>query len=368
MAHTDKIFLLESHTDIKLSDANKNISFGLDGNIFACEYISRLELDRIYGEVFQGVSRWFSSLPAKVFFFEGIDLIKPFRGDIFYHLLTICQKKKVLNNILERERPSQIWVQRVVAPATNRYSFFDEFVEDVVPERISVNYFGRYRDTLSKEKHIHPSAHIIPLLLKVVEFYNSMISGGGKKILVFSDLHKIPVFLDTLHRRQAVFLRESLPMRHIRYLVGRGSEIRLFDDFSIKKDQEELITYTRIEFLRKMKTLETGLTVEGINLVPYAKQFVMNMWEKCLDVILKRAIQAKMLLEGDNFRCILLDEDRSVINNVLVQAARLRGCPTLVNMHGEPDHMIAYVPLDADKISVWGRRQESILLNWVYQV
>jgi hypothetical protein len=365
MAHTDKIFLLESHTDIKLSDANKNISFGLDGNIFACEYISRLELDRIYGEVFQGVSRWFSSLPAKVFFFEGIDIIKPFKGDIFYHILTLCQKKKALENIVKKEDPVEIWVQRIRPPGTRRYSYFDEFIEDVDLGIKCVHYLDECREVPSENERMSPVTGPMSGLANLArKLYNLTVRSNQKKILIFSDLHKIPLLMDLLPRNEVVFLREALPYRHTMYLAGRGAEIALFGDMVIGKDVERSLSNAKEDLLEKMGSIDVSLMVEGIDIGSYIKKFVLNIWEKLLYKALKRVLQAKALFENERFRCLLADEDKSVVNNILIQTAKLYGCPSFVNMHGYPDHRIGYVPLDAEKILVWGKRHESVLSEW----
>jgi hypothetical protein len=161
-----------------------------------------------------------------------------------------------------------------------------------------------------------------------------------------------------------VFLREAFPYRHTMYLAGRGAEIALFGDMFIGKDVERSLPNAREDLLKKMGSVDVPLMVEGIDIGSYIKKFVLNIWEKRLYKALKRVLQAKAIFEDERFSCLLVDEDKSVLNNILVQAAKMHGCPSFVNMHGYPDHRIGYVPLDAEKILVWGKRHESILLDW----
>jgi hypothetical protein len=360
-----RIALLEANAEVNLPEIDKKISFCLEGDIFAGEYIDIYELDHVYGEVFQGVMDWLSLMPGGAFIFEGIDIIKPFKGDIFYHMLTLCQKKKALENIVKKENPSEIWVQRIRPPGTSRYSYLDEFIEDVDLGIKCVHYIDECREFPAENERISSvTGSMLGLASLARRVYNRTVRSNKKKTLIFSDLHKIPLLMDLLPRNEVVFLREVFPYRHTMYMAGRGAEISLFGDMFIGKNVERSLSNAKEDLLKKMGSMDLSLMVEGIDIGSYIKKFVLNIWEKRLQKALKRVLQAKALFEGERFRCLLVDEDKSVVNNILVQAAKLHGCPSFVNMHGYPDHRIGYVPLAAEKILVWGKRHESILLDW----
>ena len=100
---TKKIALVDIDTDVIVPGLDKIISFRPKGDSSVDEYLDASELDEVYDSVFHGIMDWVSSGSVDVFDFRGVNLIRPYKVHIFYHILNICQKKRAVGNIIKKE-------------------------------------------------------------------------------------------------------------------------------------------------------------------------------------------------------------------------------------------------------------------------
>jgi UDP-N-acetylglucosamine 2-epimerase len=90
----------------------------------------------------------------------------------------------------------------------------------------------------------------------------------------------------------------------------------------------------------------------------------MAIWENELQEVLENVLRMHRLFKTYKIKSLLVDEDRTIYKNLLVQVSGLYQCKSYVNCHGEPYAKIGSIPLAADYIFVWGKSQKTLLANW----
>lgn len=110
---------------------------------------------------------------------------------------------------------------------------------------------------------------------------------------------------------------------------------------------------------RKFQTFHRWLKIPDVPLTRFYKIF--PFW---VDRIENKIDQMKNWIKEENIKLLEVDEDMSVLSNCRVQVAKLLGIPTRVRIHGCLCSLRGFVPVEADKISVWDSRQRDKLIMW----
>lgn len=360
-----KIALIEKKEDIKKYSFDKVISFQEDDNTHVANYLNLAELYDIYNQLFLKLYEWIDSFSAeKAFSYEGVDILRAYGKRCFDFLFSFYQKSYAVAKIIDGERPSELWVIKE-KEYDAKYPSLNFFIQDFLPASLSLKYFEK---EIEKEKvktvgtklglSLAPIGNIARNLSKAI--FNKK----DNNVLIYSDLNKIPLLMDCLDGRRALFLRERLPLRLISYLLRRRINLCLFSDQHVSPADMNNLSIISESFINRLNDSKNLFSVNNIDFAPYIKKWLASIWKEELKDILQKIKQAHIIFKSFQIKSLLVDEDRTELKNTMVQLSKYYGCVSYVNCHGDPFHRIAYVPLSADYILVWGQAQKDLFIEW----
>jgi hypothetical protein len=362
-----KIALIERKQKIDSSKYDKIISFCRDGNTNVDQYYGFEERDVLYKKVYEDFSSWIESdKNDEIFNFQGTHVLSAYGKKIFDFMFDICQKIYVIKKIVEMEKPTELCVAKDVLLVDDRYLSLSFFISDIVPKGISVRYFGSrdhfYIHAPKVSKCLRRVLEICFLIKRKFIVHSSFATKGS--VLICSDLGKIPVLFDYLENENVLFLREQIPVRMSIRRMKPNFKLVLLSDFSVSAREKGNIRRVVNRFIRHVGNLEGSITINGNNLVSCVQKYLSMLWKKELACELEKISKTRLLFEKFNVKSLLVDEDRSVYKNLLVQTSKRYTTKSYVNCHGEPFHKIGFLPLTADFIFAWGRKQKEIFTGW----
>jgi hypothetical protein len=363
-----KIALLEKENNsIDVSKFDRIISFCRDNHTNVDKFISSAEIELIYDQVYSGLYSWIGYHSAnKSFFYSGVDVLQAYGKILFDFLFNLCQKVWVVKKIIQEEAPQELWILSNSIKSDSKYPSLNLFISEFLPLQVSLRSLPFPRQEVSRIMRIQ-SGH--PFLLKYsLDLLRRLLNLSGirkdNSILVYSDLHKIFGLLKYLKNESVIYLTDDLPERFIFYQLSRPVILSLFSDFKISRSQNRYISEKAATFIENLNDLPEKLTVDRMDFTSYVKKYLVTVWQKDLAGALKRINQMDTLFQRFKIKSSLVDEDRTVYKNLLVQVSRKYKCNSYVNCHGEPFHKIGFMPLTADYMMVWGRKQKEILNEW----
>lgn len=186
-----------------------------------------------------------------------------------------------------------------------------------------------------------------------------------KNILISSDLKQVqPVILALRRKRNYsfTFLREKFPFRLTSFLLKQNISISLLPPFFKNHSQ-------RPSFLNQLEAClnkHNPFHFKGIDYWPSIKKDFLHLLEKEIPRLRERINNIKHLFHQKRWDCLIVDEDVSPNNKALVLIAKAFRIPSLVIQHGIPFRSVpvAYSPVSATAIAVWGKRSEELLRSW----
>lgn len=279
-------------------------------------------------DVFYALYSWIDKHSReKQFIYEGIDILQAYGERLYYFLFTIVQEETVKNS------------------TKNTYS--------TITSEMELSYKN---DNFSARELLDSFLNTIR---KTTNFLRPI---KNKKILIYSDLNRVEVITELL-KKEVIFLRDSLPTSLFFPLLSKGIIIKLTSDYRISLKQKENLSRVADEMINKMEKSSEVLYLSNNNFSCYVKKYLLLIWQKELAHVFQRIEQFHSLFKTVPIVALLVDEDRTVDKNLLVQVSKQYSCKSYVNCHGEPFLKIGYIPLVADYIFVWGEHQKTILIQ-----
>lgn len=183
-------------------------------------------------------------------------------------------------------------------------------------------------------------------------------------IAVFSDFEKSKRVLQCLDIRKVLFcsvvkspaLWRKLALRDIAYWQAAAPEGGL----APYRDRCQ-------GFLRSSKQagLFRGLHFGDMPAESLAESKLEELWSVRMPALLYAIDQYHALFQSrPELTSALVDEDATSFRNAFCQVAKQYQVRTFVETHGALGHFHGFIPLTADYICAWGRRQKQTLMEW----
>ncbi len=361
-----KIALIEKKERIKVKDFDKIISFcSRDDYINVDSYITKNEIDKIYDSVYNALCNSLNShRDKKTFFIGDVDILQAYGKQVFDFLVRLCQKKAALKKIIEKESPKEIWISNNTDYAAI-CPFFDFFIKDFIPSNITLKYFSNNKLCLQKQVYFTNQKtkkeiiinHILHSIYRVIDLFCSKCNDN---ILIYSDYEQITK-LNDFTKKRIIIIRDNFPRRLFFTLLNKKICLKLFSDFNVLVGNIEKNTKDLIGQLESTPLL---ICVNNADYSKYVKKYLKTRWQAELLKVIPRIFQSHALFSKIPITSLLVDQDRGIYHNILVQVANNYNCLTYVNLHGDPFHRIGFLPLTADYIFVWGAQQKELFENW----
>lgn len=362
-----KIALIEKEEKVDLTGFDKIISFCMEKDVSVDRYITQEDLDEIYESIYFGFCTWLNQYKDDgAFFYRGIDVLQIYGKGIFDFLFTLIPKIHIVNNIIKKEGPEGLWVSKDTIFHDPRFPSLGAFISDFTPDDVAVHYFvsekkdESHKIKLSSDSSASPRGYF-SLIRKLV---NLRAKSKGSKILVLSDLAKIPMLFDYLKEENVVLLREKSPIRILGQLFKNKVAIKLFSDFKLSSGEGQKIRDVANDFMDKLEKPLRSLRINGRDFAPYVRGFLAESWSENLVKVLEMVSRVHRVFDQVQIKSVLLDEDRGIYNNLLSQIAKKHHSRTYVNIHGDLFHRIGFLPLTSDYILAWGQQQKETLTGW----
>lgn len=363
-----KIALIEKEEDQGIEGFDKVISFCRTGYPNADCYATLHDIIGVRCPVALNLDLWIDGQSENThFIYRDINILQAYRLSIFDFLANVAKKVFIVQKIIEKESPRQIWISRDNPARNLKFPFLNYFLDGFIPPRIELKYFG---NSVRKENSAavvveKDKLFFLRLFLAMVRHsLNACSESKNDNILICSDLNKIPVLCDYLNRKNAIFLREELPESLLLYLFKHRINLKLFSDFKLSKRQKNDIEKAYDFALSGIDGLQDTLYIWGLNFTPCVKRYLVAALRNELRSTLEIVDQSHILFERYKIKSLLLDEDKAISKNILAQLCRKYKVRSYVNCHGEPLQKVGYLPLTADKMLLWGQRQKEIFLEY----
>jgi hypothetical protein len=239
----------------------------------------------------------------------------------------------------------------------------DFFIKDFIPKDIALHYFPEHKKEPPDGKK---ESHVIENLLNIPKMLLNAFLCKRRRgdVLISSDLNKIPKLFENLKNKNIIFLREKVPAKLLFHLFKKGVRLSLYSDFKISKDKKGYLKEISYDFIDKIDKLSENISVKGYDLSTYVKIYMTAVWKKELIQTLKIINQTHAIFNKHKITALLVDEDRGVHKNLLVQVSKQYCCKSYVNCHGDLGHKIGFLPLTADYIFSWGELHKELFINW----
>ncbi len=361
-----RIALIEEGSKIKSSEFDKVISFSEDSYVNVSDYLNLNDFNEIYDTVYSNLYLWIDQLSNKnSFIYSGTDILKAYGKELFDFFMNVCQKEYVVRKVIERESPTELWIIKNDRGDGIKHPNLDFFISDFIPSGISLKYFVQnQKENLRAVSFRGGQSYLIRISDLARNMLNNLRRSGKSNILIFSDLNKIPVLFESLNGRDVMFLREKIPLRFMPYIMKNGVNLKLLSDFKVSVGQKKNIGEQVNNFTDRLNSSTERIIIGSGDFTPYIKKYLTAVWRKELRHSLESILQAHVLFKKYRISSLLVDEDRSKLNNLLVQVASQYKCKSYVNGHGDPFHKIGVLPLSADYMFVWGKAQKKLLNEW----
>lgn len=115
------------------------------------------------------------------------------------------------------------------------------------------------------------------------------------------------------------------------------------------------VTRSRFRFIASRSPIGTMIDAHGCR-IPYKLSWYTGWWSQ-VDTAYKR-------FKNHHAVEFHVNEDITIVKNLVVQVAKLLGIKTVVHLHGALGWKMGFLPLTADKIIVWDDRQKNKLAEW----
>ena len=354
------VLILEEKIDKPVSDFDHVFSFRANSaNSFPDHYMTQAEADVIYEETYEAMCDYLRKYTLKsVFVYRGIDLLWCFKKALFEYAYLGRVRYELFKSVRAKHPSSQFHLCN--GSAETRGPRLSEILE-ASPLR-EISDIHRLEESLpaapdKKSQNRNGRRIAFPSFLTLGNL-------GKCKTAVFYDLKKSQNILKQLKPHGCVLFSNSEPRRTLlRTLVQSLPLCQL--------------TYHSRQAARYHEAADSFHA--KLSRYKLFDDFILDdlAWEKLLGERLKQLFEfelAKLLFEIDQthrffkkahaLKTVLLDEDISSSKIAFCQIARQYQVSTFVECHGLIGGKHGFVPLNADKIFVWGRAQKSKLTKW----